>query len=75
MTLHNVAAPRPAINLRDIRVGTKVVIYPCFGSGEPVTVTISGFGQKNGRNLIDYAEGGRWAYLDQINEVLVEVTP
>ena len=52
------------VNIDDV-----LTIRPVFGAGMPVTITVSGIGEKNGRPLFDYIaqEGGlRWAYETQI---------
>jgi hypothetical protein len=58
------------IDTRKIVVGARVVLRPGFGMDAPVVATVSGFGIKNGRHLIDYDDGTRWAYLDQVDVIL-----
>jgi hypothetical protein len=58
------------IDIRNIRIGTRVRLRPGFGADAPILATITGFGEKRGRKLVDYAGGTAWAYLDQIDSIL-----
>lgn len=63
------------IKLKDIRVGSKVVVRGGFGSEAPRTVVVEGLDPdiKNGIAGIDYTDpvqGGRWCYISQIDRVV-----
>ena len=63
------------IKLKDIRVGSKVVVKGGFGMEPPKTVIVEGLDPdiKNGQAGIDYTDsvqGGRWAYLNQVVRVI-----
>ena len=63
------------IKLKEIRVGSKVVVRGGFGSEAPLTVVVEGLDPdiKNGIAGIDYTDpvqGGRWAYLNQVERVV-----
>ena len=58
----------------EIREGSIVVVKGGFGSESPKQVKVEGVGLKNGYQVFDYdgqSDGtGRWAYSDQILEVI-----
>ena len=61
--------------LSKLRPGTVLVVRSGFGGEAPATVTLEGveYEGKNGRTTIDYIDrsgNGRWAYTDQIVEVI-----
>ena len=58
------------VELKDIRVGSVVVVRGDFGSGAPKRVVDEAVEAdiKNGRPGIDYA--GSWAYLTQVDRVV-----
>jgi len=58
------------VNLKDIRVGSRVVVRDNFGTGTPREVTVLDLDEdiKNGRPGIDYDES--WAYLTQVDRVV-----
>ena len=63
------------ISADDIRVGSRVVIRSGFGQEKPETVILAGIEPygKNGYDTVDYVDSkgqGRWAYLDQVVEIL-----
>ena len=58
----------------EIREGSIVVVKGGFGSEPPKQVKVEGIGLKNGYQVFDYDTKpngvGRWAYSDQILEVI-----
>lgn len=58
------------VNLKDIRVGSRVVVRDNFGSGQAREVTVLDLDDdiKNGRPGIDYDDS--WAYLTQVDRVV-----
>ena len=58
------------IQLKDIRVGSIVVVRDYFGTGAPRQVTVLNAEEdiKNDRPGIDYDES--WAYLTQVDRVI-----
>lgn len=58
----------------NVKIGTKVIVSGGFGTEEPKEVTVVGLGEKNGKRVFDYQEDGspygRWAYFNQIVEVI-----
>jgi hypothetical protein len=58
------------VNLKDIRVGSRVVVRDNFGTGTPREVTVLDLDDdiKNGRPGIDYDDS--WAYLTQVDRVV-----
>ena len=58
------------VNLKDIRVGSRVIVRDNFGTGRPREVTVLDLDDdiKNGRPGIDYDES--WAYLTQVDRVV-----
>jgi hypothetical protein len=58
------------IALKDIRVGSRVIVRDNFGTGRPREVTVLDLDEdiKNGRPGIDYDES--WAYLTQVDRVV-----
>jgi len=58
------------VNLKDIRVGSRVVVRDNFGTGTPREVTVLDLDEdiKNGRPGIDYDDS--WAYLTQVDRVV-----
>jgi len=57
---------------RHFQKGQRVKVT--FWGGEVAVMTITGFGQKNGRALADLSNNGsepqRWAYLEQLEPLL-----
>ena len=64
------------VKLREIRVGSKVIVRSAFGTGVAQIATVDCIEEdiKNGRAGIDYtvsATGEQlWAYLDQVDAVV-----
>ena len=63
------------ITIEQIRLGSRVRVRGGFGTEPARTVTVTGVDAdiKNGRAGIDYtaADGtGRWAYMDQVLQVV-----
>ena len=63
------------IELKDIRVGSKVLVAGGFGLEPPIPVVVEGIDPdiKDGMAGIDYTDevqGGRWAYLNQVVRVI-----
>jgi hypothetical protein len=63
------------VSLDKIRIGSKIKVRGGFGSEPAKLVTVDGVDAdiKNGRPGIDYTESdgtGRWAYLDQVLQVV-----
>jgi hypothetical protein len=63
------------IELKDIRVGSKVRVRGAFGTGPVTLASVEGVDSdiKNGYPGIDYRDlrnQGHWAYLDQVVEVV-----
>ena len=58
------------VKLKDIRVGSRVIVRDNFGTGVPREVTVLDFDEdiKNGRPGIDYDDS--WAYLTQVDRVV-----
>jgi hypothetical protein len=58
------------VNLKDIRVGSRVIVRDNFGTGTPREVTVLDLDDdiKNGRPGIDYDDS--WAYLTQVDRVV-----
>ena len=58
------------VNLKDIRVGSRVIVRDNFGSGQAREVTVLDLDDdiKNGRPGIDYDDS--WAYLTQVDRVV-----
>lgn len=61
--------------LNEIRRGSKVMVRGGFGNDPATLVTVSEVCEdvKNGRPGIDYIKAngdGRWAYLDQVKQVV-----
>lgn len=63
------------ISLREfnqLKVGSKVVVRPAFGTFAPITVTVKHKELHNGKPIIDYVNGDRthWAYMRQIVSIV-----
>ena len=63
------------IALKDMRVGSKVIVRGSWGTDAPKLVTVNEVCSdiKNGFAGIDYLEAdnsGRWCYLDQVKQVV-----
>lgn len=63
------------VKLSDIRIGSKVKVRGCFGSGKPELCEVVEIEEeiKNGEPGISYtAEDGEmhWAYLNQVDKVV-----
>jgi len=58
------------VELKDIRVGSVVIVRGDFGMGKPRQVVVEAVEAdiKNGRPGIDY--DGSWAYLTQVDRVV-----
>jgi hypothetical protein len=58
------------VELKDIRVGSVVIVRGDFGMGKPRQVIVETVDAdiKNGRPGIDY--DGSWAYLTQVDRVV-----
>jgi hypothetical protein len=58
------------VNLKDVRVGSVVIVREAFGTGPERRVIVEAVESdiKNGRPGIDYADS--WAYLTQIQRVV-----
>ena len=58
------------IALKDIRVGSRVIVRDNFGNGQPREVVVLDLDDdiKNGRPGIDYDDS--WAYLTQVDRVV-----
>jgi hypothetical protein len=58
------------VKLKDIRVGSRVVVRDNFGSGKPREVTVLEVDSdiKNGCPGIEYDDS--WAYLTQVDRVV-----
>ena len=58
------------ITLKEVRVGSVVVVRGDFGGGKPQQVVVEGVDEdiKNGLPGIDYAD--HWAYLSQVDRVV-----
>jgi hypothetical protein len=58
------------VELKDIRVGSVVIVRGDFGMGKPRQVVVETVDAdiKNGRPGIDY--DGSWAYLTQVDRVV-----
>jgi hypothetical protein len=58
------------VELKDIRVGSVVIVRGDFGMGKPRQVVVENVDAdiKNGRPGIDY--DGSWAYLTQVDRVV-----
>ena len=59
-----------AVTLKQIRVGSIVIVRDNFGMGTPKQVTVENVEEdiKNGYPGIDYADS--WAYLSQVDSVV-----
>ena len=53
--------------MNKLKIGSIVKVRGGFGLDNEEYIEISGFGKKNGRQLIEY--GFRWAYYNQIVSV------
>jgi len=64
------------VKLKDVRVGSIVMVRGNFGTGFAVRAVVAGVEAdiKNGRPGIDYtavgAKTSNWAYLDQVDRVI-----
>lgn len=63
------------ISLDDIRVGSKVIVRPCFGIGTPMEVTITEVHEDVKNNCAGISYGDEtydfhWAYIDQIDSIV-----
>lgn len=63
------------INLSDIRIGSKVIVRPCFGVGEPILVTVTKIDNNIKNNCAGITYGDEtydfhWAYIDQIDSIV-----
>lgn len=64
-----------AISIKDIRIGSKVLVRPCFGMGTPVEVIVTELhdnvkNNTNGISYLDEVSDSHWAYLDQVDSVI-----
>lgn len=59
------------ISLKDLRVGSVVIVRSAFGTGKPQRVTVQEVEGdiKNGRPGICYDDS--WAYLNQVDRVVI----